>query len=298
MEFHSVGGRAAVAVETRRSGRGILNLALLLPLLTFGVCTSMQHQDTRDPSVFLKMTTSLERIVTGKSIEITDTRSDFEKEADLTPRQLVDRWNPMITAAAKEVGLPENWIRAVINQESGGRTMLGEGRPITSPVGAMGLMQLMPDTYDDMRRAYGLGHDAYDPQDNIIAGAAYLHTLYKKYGFPGMFAAYNDGPGNYEAHLYRGRSLPAETVHYVASVQRFLGQAVPKQDLAPGETATLTRPNGRPITIASMTVRSIRAPLPGEYPRTVRAVISFGKKRQGVRETVDQARASLGGFTG
>ncbi len=162
----------------------------------------------------------------------------------------------------------------------------------------MGLMQLMPGTYDDMRRTYGLGSDAHDPQDNIIAGAAYLRSLYKKYGYPGMFAAYNDGPGNYEAHIYRGRSLPAETVNYVASVQRFLGGSAAKHGAAPGEVARLTRPDGKPITIARMTVRSIRAPLPGEYAPAVRSVISFGKKRQGVRETVDQARTALDVFSG
>jgi len=298
MEFHSADGRAAVTVETRRSGRGFLNLTLL-SLLTLGTCMTMQGRDAREPNVLLKMTTSLQRAFNVESIEITDTRSDFEKEAGLTPRQLIDRWNPLITAAAKQVGLPEGWIRAVIHQESGGRTMLAEGRPITSPVGAMGLMQLMPDTYKDMRRAYGLGNDAYDPQDNIIAGAAYLRALYKKYGYPGMFAAYNDGPGNYEAHLYRGRTLPAETVNYVAGVQRFLGGSAAKHSVLPGEVAKLTRPDGKPITIARMAVRSIRAPLPGEYAPTVRAVISFGKKkRQGVRETVDQARTALGVFSG
>jgi hypothetical protein len=270
----------------------------MLSLLTLTMCTSLQQHDVREPGVFLKMTDSLQRAFNVKSIEVTDTRSDFEKEAALTPRQLVDRWNPLVAAAAKQVGLPESWIRAVIHQESGGRTMLAENRPITSPVGAMGLMQLMPDTYNDMRRANGLGSDAHDPQDNILAGAAYLRTLYKKYGYPGMFAAYNDGPGNYEAHLYRGRDLPAETVNYVAGVQRFLGRSAAKQPLSPGEVAKLTRPDGSPITIASMTVRSIRAPLPGEYASTVRSVISFGRKRQGLRETVDQARAALGVFSG
>jgi len=298
MQFQPADGRAAVAVETRRSGRGILNLTLL-SLLTLGTCVSVQHHDARDQNAFLKVTNSLRHAFDVESIDITDTRSDFEKESALTPRQLVDRWNPLITAAAKQVGLPESWIRAVIRQESGGRTMLAEGRPITSPVGAMGLMQLMPDTYGDMRRAYGLSNDAYDPQDNIMAGAAYLRTLYKKYGYPGMFAAYNDGPGNYEAHLYRGRKLPAETLNYVANVQRFLLDAASKHSAAPGEIAKLTRPDGKPITIARMTVRSIRAPLPGEYAPSVRAVISFGKmKHQAVRETVEQARAALGVFSG
>src|SRR5689334_21515289 len=122
MEFHSADGRTAVTVEARRSGRGLLNLTML-SLLTLGTCMTMQSHDAREPNVFLKMTTSLQRAFDVESIDVTDTRSDFEKEAALTPRQLIDRWNPLITAAAKQVGLPEGWIRAVIHQESGGRTM-------------------------------------------------------------------------------------------------------------------------------------------------------------------------------
>ncbi len=96
-------------------------------------------------------------------------------------------------------------------------------RPIRSAAGAMGLMQLMPGTYAEMRARYGLGKNAYDPRDNILAGAAYLRILYKKYGYPAMFAAYNDGPGNLEGHLHRGRALPAETKNYVKGVTGILG---------------------------------------------------------------------------
>ncbi len=113
MKFHSADGRTAVAVVTRRPGRGIANIALL-SILTLGVCTTVQHRDAREPNVFVKMTasmtTSFQRAVRGEAIEITDTRSDFDKEAELTPGQLIDRWNPLITAAAKQVGLPETCI--------------------------------------------------------------------------------------------------------------------------------------------------------------------------------------------
>jgi len=84
--------------------------------------------------------------------------------------------------------------------------------------GAMGLMQVMPGTYDEMRAQYGLGADPYDPHDNIFAGAAYLSFLHRKYGNPQMFAAYNDGPGNYEQYLHGARALPQETVAYLAAI--------------------------------------------------------------------------------
>jgi soluble lytic murein transglycosylase-like protein len=101
--------------------------------------------------------------------------------------------------------------------ESGGRTHL-DGRPIVSRAGAMGLMQLMPGTWREMRAALGLGHDPHQPRDNILAGTAYLRAMYDRFGYPGLFAAYNAGPARYAAHLATGRRLPRETVAYVASV--------------------------------------------------------------------------------
>src|SRR3546814_2123090 len=68
----------------------------------------------------------------------------------------LDRWQPFIAEAADRFDIPEAWIRAVMQAESGGRTTL-DGRPITSRAGAMGLMQVMPNTYEAMRSQHGLG---------------------------------------------------------------------------------------------------------------------------------------------
>lgn len=128
-----------------------------------------------------------------------------------------DRWSAHVAEASARFGVPEAWIRRVIRAESGGRTMLG-GRPIVSRAGAMGLMQLMPGTWREMRARLGLGADPHDPRENILAGTAYLRAMYDRFGYPGLFAAYNAGPGRYSEHLASGRRLPAETVAYVASV--------------------------------------------------------------------------------
>ncbi len=213
--------------------------------------------------------------------------SIFALEQQLSFAQLMKRWDPWIAAAAKRFDVPENWIRAVMRIESGGRTMLGENQKITSSAGAMGLMQLMPDTYNDMRVQYRLGADPYDPHDNILAGAAYLRALRAKYGYPNMFAAYNDGPGNLEARMVDGGLLPAETINYVAAVTGRLngGGAGSHANLA-----RFTRPNGEPVMIDGGAVSSVRAALPGEYAPGVLTVISIGKTRQGVRETLAQAK--------
>jgi soluble lytic murein transglycosylase-like protein len=131
--------------------------------------------------------------------------------------QSVEHWNPHIEEASARFGIPPDWIRRVMSAESAGRTML-DGRPITSRAGAIGLMQLMPGTWRDMRAMLGLGTDPYEPRDNILAGAAYLRAMYDRFGYPGLFAAYNAGPARYAAFLSGARALPAETRSYVAAV--------------------------------------------------------------------------------
>jgi soluble lytic murein transglycosylase-like protein len=113
--------------------------------------------------------------------------------------------------------MPVAWIERVIRAESGGLTTLG-GRPITSRAGAMGLMQLMPATWTAMRQRLALGFDPHDPRDNIIAGSCYLRSMYDRFGYPGLFAAYNAGPGRYADHLASGRELPEETRVYLATL--------------------------------------------------------------------------------
>jgi hypothetical protein len=110
--------------------------------------------------------------------------------------------------------------------ESGGQEYL-DGRPITSPKGAMGLMQLMPDTYELMRARYGLGDDPYDPHDNILAGAAYMRMMYDLYGSPAFLAAYNAGPRRLDDYLARRSTLPDETRRYVALIAPQIAGASP-----------------------------------------------------------------------
>ncbi|PZU47958.1 MAG: lytic transglycosylase [Sphingomonas sp.] len=131
----------------------------------------------------------------------------------------VEHWRPLITEASRRFGVPEAWIAAVMQAESGGRTVLN-GRPITSRAGAMGLMQVMPATYAELRSAHGLGPDPHAPRDNILAGTAYLKAMHERFGYPGLFAAYNAGPARYAEHLATGRPLPAETRAYIAQLAR------------------------------------------------------------------------------
>jgi hypothetical protein len=122
-----------------------------------------------------------------------------------------------VTEASRRFAVPEHWIRAVMRVESGANARA------RSRKGAIGLMQIMPETWADLRVRYGLGANPCDPRDNILAGVAYIRELYDRYGVPGFLAAYNAGPRRYENHLATGRSLPDETQAYVATLAPMIG---------------------------------------------------------------------------
>lgn len=132
-------------------------------------------------------------------------------------------YDTAIERAAQRFAMSPELIRAVIAAESAGKVFA------VSSKGAMGLMQLMPATYRELRDRHGLGVDPFDPCDNILAGTAYLRALFDRYGDPGFLAAYNAGPGRYEAYLTGRKRLPAETIAYVARLSQ--------QMLAPPATA-------------------------------------------------------------
>ncbi|WP_414832760.1 lytic transglycosylase domain-containing protein [Afifella sp. YEN Y35] len=131
----------------------------------------------------------------------------------------VHQFQAHIVEASQRFGIPARWIEAVIMAESN-----GDVRAV-SPKGAMGLMQLMPETWAELRHQYNLGADPFDPRANILAGTAYLKAMQDRFGYPALFAAYNAGPGRYENHLRTGKPLPAETRAYVARIAETLADA-------------------------------------------------------------------------
>jgi hypothetical protein len=116
-----------------------------------------------------------------------------------------------IAEASNRFGIPAAWIRAVIRVESAGNASA------VSPKGAIGLMQIMPDTWADLAQRYRLGGGPTSPHDNIIGGTAYLRELYDRFGATGFLAAYSAGPARYQRYLANGLPLADET-------RRYLGQ--------------------------------------------------------------------------
>jgi hypothetical protein len=216
--------------------------------------------------------------------------SAFQQEQAMSPAQLIQRWRPIAAKASKRFGVPLIWINAVMRLESGGRTMLSANQRMISDKGALGLMQVLPGTFAEMREQYGLGADVFDPKNNINAGTAYLAWLKRKYGFPTMFAAYNAGPGDVEAVIAHTKVLPAETRLYMAGINRILGGGA---DGAVINAAQLTRPDGTMVLIDPVAVNSIRTVSPGEYAEGVQTVITAGRLRQGVREDLKTVTAAI-----
>ena len=146
-----------------------------------------------------------------------------------------DPWGPYIIEASAKFDVPERWIREVMRQESGGNMYSRGGDLITSGAGAMGLMQVMPATYDEIKGRYPeLGADPFDPHNNIMAGTAYIREMYDIYGSPGFLAAYNAGPGRLDDYLTNNRTLPGETRRYVAAIGPRIAGSQPRKP-SPGE---------------------------------------------------------------
>lgn len=162
----------------------------------------------------------------------------------------VGQWQTIIAEAAQRFGLPEAWIRAVMRAESGGQATVN-GRPNTSSAGAIGLMQVMPDTYAEMRRRHDLGPDPADPHDNILAGTAYLREMLDRFGYPNLFAAYNAGPDRFEAYRRGELPLPAETQAYLVQIEIDLAhesdRAIPPATSSPQSAAVESRRASNPL---------------------------------------------------
>ena len=108
-------------------------------------------------------------------------------------------------AAAQRHNVPEELFLRLVHQESGWNPNA------TSPVGAHGLAQLMPET------AALLGVNINDPRQNLEGGARYLRLMYERFGdWRLALAAYNAGPGAVERH--NGVPPFAETTQYVSII--------------------------------------------------------------------------------
>ncbi|WP_342215926.1 lytic transglycosylase domain-containing protein [Mesorhizobium sp. L-8-3] len=181
-------------------------------------------------------------------------------------------WAAHIAEAAKRFDISERWIRSVMVVES------VNDPAALSPKGAIGLMQVMPATWDELRAKHRLGSDPWQPRDNILAGAAYLREMHDRYGsVAAMLAAYNAGPARYDAHLATGRALPAETIDYVAKILAVIdGTVSVARSAGSSSRPTWSR---APLFVARSTVRIGDDPeatdLPSDHPSERPAIVDL-----------------------
>jgi hypothetical protein len=178
-----------------------------------------------------------------------------------------DLYGDHIAEAAQRFELPAAWILAVLRAES-------DGDPrATSPKGAIGLMQIMPETWAELRARYRLGDDPYDPHDNIVAGAAYIRELFDRYGSPGTGGR---PPAIARLEFLRSRVDELETV--VAAIARNPRRMLAAEDsLLPYHRANrVTGPeilrsfrSGRILRETTLPSR-LPAPLNGFLPERIR----------------------------
>ncbi len=127
----------------------------------------------------------------------------------------------LVTRLSKQLGLHPALVHSVIEAES------NYDADAVSPKGAVGLMQLMPETAQDLSVT-----DRTDPRENVRGGASYLKQLLDRYqgsrdGLLRALAAYNAGPGKVDR--YDGLPPYDETRHFVGRViRRFLDLTAPE----------------------------------------------------------------------
>jgi soluble lytic murein transglycosylase-like protein len=161
-------------------------------------------------------------------------RAENVRATRYAPTDRSAHYDDLIVEHSQAHGVRTDLVRAVIQVESGFNPYA------TSRKGAMGLMQLMPDT----ARMFGV-INPFNPIENIRAGVAYLRQLLDKYSNNEVLAlaAYNAGPKAVDRH---GENVPPfrETRNYVSNVKRIAGETRPRTQIYKSEDVT---PDGRII---------------------------------------------------
>lgn len=126
------------------------------------------------------------------------------------PTAFIEKYGSIIEQASQRFNLEPSLIKAVIKAES------DFDHEATSEKGAQGLMQLMPETADEMAV-----DDPYNPEENIFGGARYLSSLMGRFNndLKLALAAYNAGPEKVDT--YNGVPPYAETENFIQKVLDF-----------------------------------------------------------------------------
>ncbi len=147
----------------------------------------------------------------GLQASITEPKVAEKALEAFTPQ--IKQWEAIINVASEKYGVKPELIAAIISAESGGNARA------TSPVGAQGLMQLMPAT----ARELGV-QNSYNPEQNIMGGTKYISQMLNRFDNDERLAlaAYNAGPSAVRRH--NGIPPYRETQNYVTKIMNQLGE--------------------------------------------------------------------------
>ena len=185
--------------------------------LTFAVPARAQIYSWRDDSGNLVLSNSARPSTDASVTSYAVGKADTVRTTRYVAPDRSRDYDDIILEHSRLNGVRTDLVRAVIQVESGFNSYA------RSPKGALGLMQLMPQTI----RQFGV-NNPFSPRENIRAGVAYLRELLDRYDNNEQLAlaAYNAGPGAVDRH---GESIPPyrETRAYVSKVSELAGQKPP-----------------------------------------------------------------------
>jgi soluble lytic murein transglycosylase-like protein len=184
----------------------------------------LRHEAIGNATRLYTTETDFVDVPTAEIVEMTESEEAIAPEAKPQPTL-----NELVNAASDKHQIDADLITSVIHAESAFNPRA------RSTKGALGLMQLMPQT------ASQLGvKDAYDPAANVDGGTQYLRELLEKYNgdLIKALAAYNAGPGRVQQ--YHGVPPYRETQAYVARIVREFNQKKLAQQKASKAAATQT----------------------------------------------------------
>ena len=188
-------------------------LLLLTLALVSGSRETMQARPTPTPAHPAEIP-GLEPAIPGKlRLHVAIAEHLASRRTGLGPAE-IERLAAAVVSEARARDFDPWLVLAVIEVESGFDNFA------VSPVGALGLMQILPSTGEALARRLGIpwrgSRTLFDPVANVKLGVAYLDELRERFGrLPTALAAYNWGPGRIGRWLRNGSTLP---VHYAQRV--------------------------------------------------------------------------------
>lgn len=174
---------------------------------SYGQLSASSLQQTSDTSFY----DTLMKINAMRGLGDEEEQTEFLTESVSQDGSESQSMDEIFAEAARQYGVPLNLLKAMGKAESGFDTNA------VSPVGAQGVMQLMPST----AKALGV-EDPFDARSNIMGGAKYISQKLKQYNgdVDLALAAYNAGSGN--VAKYGGIPPFAETRNYIARIKGYM----------------------------------------------------------------------------